>query len=185
MNPDDETLKDIRKWYHDNGIEYLAEDWDRRDETGESAGAQRQESEISWRAKRTHKVRAIDPLLRHWWPDQQVLWAPRDPEEKAWLALLDEFFTPYLSMMTPEKTETLARLFNDRLTYEEAGEVVGITRQGAHRAVGRALQDLTLLIAKDDDWFAREKNRPRDYAVENRAARRVFMRYLAQKGWTA
>lgn len=184
MNPDDETLKDIRQWYHDHGIEYLSEDWGERDDVGESATRQHQMAERYFETTGRRRVRSMDPALSTWFDGMQFPWSPRPELDRAWITLLEEFFAPYLATLPREKGETLARLFNDRMTYQEAGEEAGITRQGAHRAVTRALQDLTLLIAKDDAWFQNEKNRPRNHPMENRAARRVFMRYLAQKGWS-
>ena len=173
--------KDIRKWYHDHGIPYEAEDWGPRSETGESDGHQPVDRE---RADRHNFVlsRAATPEELWWWEKHAILWRPRSGEEADWLQTLDDFFAPYLAMLPRAKGNLVRAIYGDLATYEEAAQAEGIARQSAHEATKRAVRDLTRRIAEDDPLFRPPPDgRRRDYEDEARAARRVFMVYLARR----
>lgn len=182
---DDLTLADIRRWYHDHGMPFEEEDWGPRDETGESIGRQVQQPERSPGKDGSTSVRstAATPDRMWWWEKQRFPWRERSIEEKRWLYLLDAFFAPYLAMLPRQKGNLVRQVFGEGMTYTEVGEEAGIARQSAHEGVQRAVRDLTRLIALDDPMFNPPRDgRRRDYAEETRAARRVFVVYLATQG---
>lgn len=183
MNPDDMTLRDIRRWYADNHVPYIEEDWGPRDEDGESAGQQTQDREREGR----HGVRstASTPDRMWWWEKKHFPWSARSSEEKRWVYALDAFFAPYLAMLSRPKLNLVQQVFNDRTTFQEVADEGRITRQSAHEGTRRAIRDLTRLIADDDPLFhAPTDGRRRDYAEEARAARRVLVTYLATQDIT-
>jgi hypothetical protein len=178
MNPDDLTLADIRRWYHEHGMPYEEEDWGPRDEHGESAGPQNQ------RQERKDLVRSSDssPGRLWWWEKQIFPWRPRTPHERDWANLLDDFFMPYIAMLPRPKLNLVQQLFNDLKTYTEVAEYEGTARSTAHENVQRAVRDLTRLIANDDPLFRPPADgRRRDYEEETRAARRVFIIFLNKR----
>lgn len=173
--PDERTLSDIRRWYQDNGVSYEKEDWGPRSETGESAGRQREKAERSG----PDRVSGHDPTSEWWWERQRAPWRERDVDEAQWAWALEDFFGPYLAMMSRPKGNLLRQLINDGRTYAEIGAYNGVTRQAAYAAVKRAMQDLTKLIARDDPSFDRpDDGRQRDYEQERASAERVFDRYM-------
>ena len=179
MNPDDETLKDIRRWYHEHGLPYQEEDWGPRGLTGESAGPQVQEGE------RTKEVRssASTPDRMWWWEKQQFPWRKRTPSEQEWAEALEDFFTPYLAMLPGPKLRLMEHVFNDLRTYDEAAEEAGyFDRSGARKAVQGALRALTRLIAEDNpEWEPPADGRRRNYVEEEEAARFVFVKYVTDR----
>jgi hypothetical protein len=178
-DPDELTARDIRRWYHKNGMAYEHEDWGPRSDTGESDSPQMQEGE------RTKEVRstASTPDRMWWWENQTYPWRERGYAEKRWLYLLDQFFAPYLAMLPRPKGNLVRQVFGERQTYAEAGVEVGLSRQGAQQSVARAIRDLTRLIALDDPLFRDPPGdgRKRDFEEEARAARRVFMVYVNKR----
>ena len=187
MSPtsDDWTAERIRKWYHKHGLEYDKEAWGPRSETGESATPQVQQPERSPGKGGSTSVRSTDPTPERqwWWEKQHFPWRPRGADEKRWVHLLDDFFAPYIAMLPRPKGNLVTQVYGEQRTYAEVGEEAGIARQSAHEAVQRAVRDLTRLIADDDPLFHPPTDgRRRDYDEEARAARRVFMVYLATQG---
>lgn len=184
MNPDDETLKDIRRWYHEHGMPYQEEDWGPRDLTGESAGMQRQEAEPG-PGGALSRVNPSDPTPDRmwWWEKQQFPWRARTPTEQEWAETLEDFFTPYLAMLAGPKLRLMEHVFNDLRTYDEAAEEAGyFDRSGARKAVQGALRALTRLIAEDNPhWEPPADGRRRNYVEEEEAARFVFIKYVTDR----
>lgn len=173
--PDERTLSDIRRWYQDNGVSYEKEDWGPRGENGESAGRQREKAERSG----PDRVGGHDPTSEWWWERQRAPWRERDVDEAQWAWKLEDFFAPYISLLSRPKGNLLRQLINDGRTYAEIGEYNGVTRQAAYAAVSRAVQDLTKLIALDDPNFAwPDDGRKRDFAAERQSAQYVLEQYL-------
>lgn len=174
------TLADIRRWYHDNGMAFHPEDFGVRAETGESIGPQTQDREREGRDG--IRSSASTPDRMWWWEKQRHPWRERSEGELEWLYLLDQFFAPYIAMLPRPKGNLVRQVFGDRMTYAEVAEANGVKRQSAHEATKRAVQDLTRLIAEDDSMFTPPADgRTRDHEAETRAARRVFMVYVAQQ----
>jgi hypothetical protein len=179
VNHDDETMKDIRRWYHDHGIPYQEDDWGPRDEVGESIGRQVEEGE------RTREVRssASTPDRMWWWEKQQFPWRERTPSEREWANTLEDFFTPYLAMLPGPKLRLMEQVFNDTRTFAEVAEAGAYAdRSGPRKAVQRALRDLTRRIAEDNPhWEPPADARRRNYAEEEEAARFVFVKYVTDR----
>lgn len=168
----------IRQWYHQHKVPFDEEDWGERSDVGESIGPQHQ------RPQRPDLSRTVPSTPdRQWWWDREVFpWHARTMEEREWLLLLEDFFAPYLAMLPRNKGNLVRSVFGDLMTYEEAGKSEGISRQGAQQATTRAVQDLTRMIAEDDALFRPPADaRERNFEEEARAARRVFMLYLAKR----
>lgn len=109
------------------------------------------------------------------------MWEARSREEQDWLDLLDRFFAPYIAMLPRPKGNLVRQVFNDLSSYTKVGQENRMARQSAHEAVVRAVRDLTRLIANDDPLFRPPADRRRrDFEEEARAARRVFMVYVAK-----
>ena len=183
MTEEDMTTRDIARWYHKHGIPYERDDWGPRGETGESEGEQMQRPEQAYSAsdRGSNNVRSTDatPGNMWWWEGKPFPWRQRTHSERAWIAALEGFFTPYLAMLPRPKGNLIREVFNDTKTYQEVADDNHMARQSAHEAVQRAVQDLTKLIAKDDVLYRPPADgRRRDYEAENRAARRVFILYL-------
>ncbi|MES2155991.1 MAG: hypothetical protein V4510_12730 [bacterium] len=173
---DDETLKDIRRWYQEHGMPYQEDDWGLRSATGESEGRQMQEPERGTRSS------ASTPDRMWWWEKQQFPWRGRTPGEREWAETLEDFFTPYLALLPGPKLRLMEQVFNDTRTYAEVGEESGISRQGAHQSVQRALRALTRVIAEDNpNWESTGDGRSRDYDDEEEAARFVFVKYVTDR----
>lgn len=169
---------DIRRWYHENKVPYLEEDWGPRGETGESIGPQ---SQVRERTDTTITA-PTTPDHMWWWEKQHFPWHRRSVSEKEWLRMLEDFFTPYLATMPRAKGNLLMQLYADLSTYAEIGERERIARQSAFEATRRALRDLTRRIAEDDPEFVPpEDGRRRDYEAELVSARRVLARYIDRK----
>lgn len=182
---DKRTFKDIKRWYHEAGVPLLNEDWGARDEvTGESIGPQTQHREREGRDG--VRSSATTPDRMWWWNKQRFPWRERTTTEKEWLYLLDQFFAPYLSMLPRAKGNLVREVFGEVRTYQEVADERGVRRQSAHEAVQRAVRDLTRLIALDDPLFHDPipAARKRDFEEEARAARRVFVTYIATKNIT-
>ncbi len=176
---DDQTLADIRRWYHDNGMPFEEEDWGPRSETGESSGPQVQDREREGRDG--IRSSASTPDRMWWWEKQRFPWRERTQGEKEWLYLLDAFFAPYIAMLPRPKGNLVRQVFGEQMTYREVAEEAGLfDRSGARKRVLAAVRDLTRLIANDDALFSPPPDgRERDHEAEARAARRVFMIYVA------
>lgn len=173
-----EELEDIKRWYQEHGMPYVHEDWQYRDETGESATRQTQPPE----ERGGQRFVPRDPTEQWWWERQHFPWRPRTFEEREWQEVLEDFFTPYIAMMARPKANLLWQVFGVRATYADAGASEGISRQAAQQAVKRAVRDLTKRIAMDDVLYRPPTDgRRRDYEEEQRAAKRVFMVYLARR----
>ena len=178
-DPDELTHKDIMRWYHKHGMPVEKEDWGPRDETGESIGQQTQEPERYWEDKKRKRVNPHDPAKDWWWEKAGLPWKARTPEDAEWVAILDAFFAPYLSLLPREKSNLIWHAYNSMSSFTSAAEEEGISRQAAQQGTVRALQDLTRLIAEDDPLFHPPRDgRARDHEEEARAARRVLMVYL-------
>lgn len=177
-----EELEDIRRWYEEHGVSFLTEDWQARTDVGESATRQHQPPEDHWKGAAHRRFLPHDPTEQWWWERQHFPWHPRTHEEREWQETLEDFFTPYISMMPRPKANLLWHVFGQGNTYQEAGADEGMSRQGAQQAVKRALRDLTKRIALDDPLFRLPPDgRRRDYDEERRAARRVFVTYLTRR----
>lgn len=172
---------DIKQWYQDHGLPYLEEDWGDRDENGESIGPQTQQPQRAAGAS----VRSIGstPDMMWWWEKQAFPWRERGHEEAQWLALLDDFFAPYLALLPRAKGNLLRQVFGDLATYDEVATIEDLyDRSHARKATQRALRALTRLVANDDPLFRPNPDRrKRDYEEEARAARRVFMVYVNRR----
>lgn len=182
--PDELTLKDIRRWYHKNRMPFEEEDWGPQAETGESIGPQTQDREREGRDG--VRSSATTPDRMWWWEKQRFPWRPRTSEEKRWLYALDAFFAPYLAMLPRPKGNLVRQVFGELLTYAEVADDEGLfDRSGARKRVLAAVRDLTRLIANDDPLFRPPPDgRRRDYEEEAKAARRVFVVFLATQGIT-
>lgn len=171
--------KEVRRWYHDHGMEVIPQDWDARSETGESDTVLRVtnwHNRILDDNKRT-QLRPFTAGDSWWWEALTPLWQPRDDRET--IERMEAFFAPYIAMLPYPKGNIIRQLFNDRLTYAEAGDREEMTRQGAHAALQRAVRALVKLIAQDDPSFLPPADgRRRDYDAERAAARRVYDRYM-------
>lgn len=187
-DPDEMTQKDIARWYHENKMEYLKDNWGPRDENGESASKQVQLPEYATKeGGGSSAVRSTDPTpggdSAWWWEEQELMWEQRSPDEQQWIDALDDFFAPYIAMLPRPKGNLIREVFNDRHTYVEVGKDNQFyDRQAARKAVQRAVRDLTKLIAQDDPMFRPPLDgRQRDFEAEQRAARRVFVLYLNRR----
>lgn len=179
------TPKQVRRWYHKAGLEYNEEDWGPRFESGESAGKPEDMRERRDLVGTHKKVTAFGPG-NVWWENQHYPWRPRTDSELEWYEVLEEFFVPYLSLLPKAKGNLLMEVFADQRTLVDLGTEASMTRQGAHKAKQSAVRALTRRIAEDDPLGFRAPldKRRRDYEEENRAARRVFMVYLSERGLT-
>ncbi len=176
---DDLTAKDIRRWYHKHGLPYEEEDWGPRSDTGESAGQQTQHQERTGRDG--VRSSATTPDRMWWWETKALPWSARSRAEQEWVNMLDDFFSPYIAMLPRPKGNLLTHIFAEQLSYAETAKAEGLSSKGSiHKQVQRAVHDLTRLIAEDDALFHPPADgRARDFDDEQRAARRVFVLYLA------
>lgn len=171
--------KEIRRWCHDNGIEYIASDWGPRSDTGESAGptawiSQEHRTTASWSMGNLLKA-ADDPTAGSMWHD-------RTPEDREYIEALEDFFDPYIAMLPRPKGNLIREYMGMRRTQRDIGRSEGVTRSAVTHALKRALRDLTRLIAKDDpEWVPPADKRRRDYEGEKEAAERVFGRYWRRR----
>jgi len=167
--------KDIKTWYRTHGMEYIAEDWGPRSDTGESTVAPRA------RALRVGREEVWSWLSVP--DDAEIAGAEqRTVEERGYIEKLEAFFAPYIAMLPAHKGEVLRELINDRKTYGEIREDHKYPhRSSAQRAVELATRALVRLIAQDDPEFMRQP-RSRDLELEREAAERVFDRYLRREG---
>lgn len=175
MSDDDMSLKDIQRWYAKHGMRYEEEDWGPRSETGESDGKQVQEGE------RTKEVRSTDSTpSRMWWWERQVFpWKHRTLEDRDWVLALDEFFAPYLAMLPRPKGNLVQQIYGDLSTYQAVADETGVSRQAAHKATRKAVEQLTKLIAMDDHVYACSQcGLPHAPESATEAAQRVFERFL-------
>ncbi len=167
--------QEVKKWLADHGLPYDAEDWGPRSETGESIGKQTSDAE---RVGRT-RINPYNPQKQGMLFFAPVWGEQRGVEDGAYLRALEEFFAPYIAMVSRPKGALLKQLMYEQKTYAEIGDDAGMTRQGAYAAISRAVQDLTKHIAQDDpDFVPPADGRRRDHAAEAEAARRVFERYM-------
>lgn len=174
--------KEIRRWCHDNGIEYIASDWGPRSDTGESAG---EASYYGERQEHRNVVRwDMTGLLtgREQKSDSAPVWAGRTPEDREYIEALEDFFDPYIAMLPRPKGNLIREYMGMRRTQRDIGRSEGVTRSAVTHALKRALRDLTRLIAKDDpEWVPPADKRRRDYEGEKEAAERVFGRYWRRR----
>jgi hypothetical protein len=178
--------EEIRRWYVAHGLPYLEEDWGLRDDTGESARAQHQEPERTVDdSGNTQSVRSVDPspANRWWWEDKQFPWEQRSRPEQDYVEALEEFYTPYIAMLSRPKQALLYEAFFQRRQFSDIAKDERMSRQGARQATMRAVRDLTKLVAMDDPLYVPPADgRRRDYEAEALAARRVLAIYLDKKG---
>lgn len=132
--------KEVADWYRRHGLSIRKEDWGPRSETGESAGKQTAERS---------SARPTDPTESWWWERQDLLWKPRTDEERRAVEALDAFFEPYIRRLNEQDQEVLHLLFNERMTYQEAGEYQRVARQTTWEATQRAVRHLTWAISLD------------------------------------
>jgi hypothetical protein len=168
--------KEIRKWYQDNGMEYIPEDWGPRAATGESAAAQPSKQQRP-RGETVYNYRYLGELSSLLWSgerserDQVLMWA------------LEDFFVPYISQLPRAKGELIRQVMNDQHTFDAVAEDLDMYgRNSAHRAFQRAVRSLVRVIANDDpSYHAPADGRMRDYNAELEAAERVFDRYMTAR----
>ena len=170
--------KDIIKWYEENGMEYIPEDWGPRNEVGESLSNDHQGQEKG--------IGGTSKVAGGWFGANQwqlesggipfaPIWPPRTPEEQEYVEALDEFFTPYLARLPLAKANVILAYLGERKTQAEIGATQGITQQGVSKELRSAVRQLTRLVALDDPDFTPPRDaRRRDYRAEADAAGRVL-----------
>ena len=173
-------LDDIKKWYAKNGMEYIPEDWEG--------------SRTSYFGTKRKGADAGMVLRGYtagdgWWADKAYVWAheARTPQEQMYIELLEEFFTPYLALLSRTDGNLVRQLVlnTHRLTYAELAKKHGLARQSAWEKAQRALQRLTRSIAEDDPQFEDPKDqRRRDFDAEQDAARRVLKAFILKRGYS-
>jgi hypothetical protein len=175
--------KDIRRWHHANGMEYIKEDWGPRDpETGEGLSPTPYWGDNAFgRESRPGMSMSMTPGRLDWLDAEGIirpLWAERSPEDRAVMESLEDFFTPYIATLPRPKGNLLREYMGMRRTQADIAREESRTQQAVSAALVRAMRDLLRAIAKDDpDWTPPKDGRRRDYAGEREAAERVFDRY--------
>lgn len=151
-------LKKIRKWYHDHGMEFKAEDWGQRADTGESTSQQRALGE-----------RYSDPTgdrrrVRGWGNlpgdvdsfetgRRGALWYQRSLAERERLERLEEFFDPYLVRLPKRQEDLIRDVVGNRRTFEEIAAQHGSSRQAAYQAFKRAVFALVREVERHGESF--------------------------------
>lgn len=179
LNPDSLTMKNIARWYRKAGVPFVESDWGPRSETGESAGPQR---DLDPRRDVTTPHEST-PDRMWWWEKREFIWRRRTPSDQEWVEMLDDFFAPYLALLSRPKGNLVWQVYNGLFTYRQVAKEEWLrSRSSAHEAVFRAVQDLTRLIANDDPLFPPQPDgRRRDFEAERHAASRVLAAYLERR----
>lgn len=166
--------KDIRRWYQQHGVEFIASDWKRDPETGESLYPDGLDAE------RRDVTRLVDSTWMRFFEEGQLPWfLPRDRDT---VEALEEFFSPYIAMLPRPKGNVLRQLVNDTLTYQEIAEDRDVSRQGAWKQVNAAVTELVRLVARDDPAFTPPRDgRRRDKRAELASAAAVLNRFWKEK----
>jgi hypothetical protein len=174
-----DDLKDVKRWYREHDMEYIAEDWGARDpETGEGL----ENADVrggKWKGGRQASTAFLNfTQWLSWLEDQGVvepLWRPRSVDDRAYVVALEDFFQPYLGLLPRPKGNLLAEYMGSRRTQADIAEATGRTQQAVSAQLKTALRALIRRIAEDDPaWTPPSDGRVRDYDGELRSAERVF-----------
>jgi hypothetical protein len=176
--------KEIRRWHHDHGVEYIPEDWTGRSETGETIarlpfwGDPRARENMARRANMTPGgMQALDDSGQ-----AAPLYAGRTAEDREYVMALEDFFDPYIALLPRPKGNLIREYMGMRRTEADIARTAGVTQQAVSQALQRALRALTALVARDDpEWVPPADKRRRDYEGEREAAERVFDRYWQKR----
>jgi hypothetical protein len=153
------TEKEVRQWYDAHGMEYLPEDWDRRDAVGESAGAQHADRDRVGR----EWVHTLDPEVMYDMETDEggrimLLWSQREDHEV--LAAVEEFFTPYIALMPAAKRRVLDEYLLGHRSQEDIARELGVDQSTVSRRLWASARWLTRLVAQDtNDSTATDEQR--------------------------
>jgi hypothetical protein len=142
---------DIRQWYEAHGMEYVAEDWGSRSDTGESTGRAPDVRE------RPHsgRVASYDGKAFEQMEDLGLvgfLWTQREDHDT--LDALEEFFTPYLATMPHAKRRLIDGYIYNRRSQARLAETLGVSQQAVSKRLAAALRWLVKTIADEQRFLA-------------------------------
>jgi hypothetical protein len=168
---------EVKKWYRENGMEYIPSDWGPRSDTGESAGSDLPKDRFGGNSEMAHSREFPVHFWPNWAADENAgvgaMWPPREDQEE--VDALDEFFAPYYLRLPQPKANLLMDYFGARNTQSELAGPSGVTQQAISKDLKSAVRALTRLIAEDCPTFnPPEDGRKRDDAEEGRAAQEVL-----------
>lgn len=176
---DKQTIRDIKEWHRQNGVEFIESDW--KDADYESF---RYTGNIVLDTERESNStpRAFTAGETHWWEDQEtgIVWPPRTEAERETVEGLEEFFAPYIAMLSRPQGNVLLQYFGDRSTYRDMQP--GGNWTSARERVQRALRKVVGLVAAEDPaYVAPTDGRARDYEGEVMSLRRQLDKFWNEK----
>lgn len=166
-----EQKKQVRLWFHKHGVEYIPDDWgDPRYHHG--SGNARPTGGLP-KDGQTHSLEYVQPYATPPWK-QRVSELEREKIEA-----LEEFFQPYIAQLPVAKGQVLYEYMFLRRTLEEVGGYR--SKQAAHQALQRALQDLARIVAEDHGYAGPEDKRFRDKNAETREMKLALNRFWSER----